>query len=126
MLSEQTLGVVGCGDIGMDVATTIRNGFGTRIQGCDIAPNNQSPAAKETLEKVWHFNDLDEMLPHCDYVCSVTPLTDTTYQMWNMSKFEKMKSSGVFINIGRGPSVNERDLALALKNKLSHLMRLYG
>ena len=45
------------------------------------------------------------------------PLTPDTKNFWTIEKFSQMKPTAVFMNIGRGPSVNEDDLCEALESK---------
>lgn len=48
----------------------------------------------------------------------VLPKVNDTADFFNLEKFKKMKSGAVFMNIGRGPTVNEDDLVTALKEKV--------
>lgn len=60
---------------------------------------------------------LEYLLRESDFVVNVCPLTELTRDLFNKEKFALMKESAVFMNIGRGPSVVEEDLADALNNK---------
>jgi len=109
MLSEKTLGIVGYGSIGEEVAKCVKNGFNTRILACKRDPTKLSPSARACIDDCYSFGELDRILEESDFIVSAVPLTPQTKEMWNMEKFKKMKKSGVFMNIGRGPSVNEHD-----------------
>lgn len=66
------------------------------------------------MDEVWGFDQLPKFLKECDYIVNCAPLTSQTKGMWNLDTFSQMKKSSVFMNIGRGPSVNEDDLHKAL------------
>lgn len=57
------------------------------------------------------------MIPTADFVVGVLPKTPDTHHFFNTAFFEKMKPSGVFMNIGRGPTCKEVDLIEALKKE---------
>ena len=61
---------------------------------------------------------LDELLCRSDIVSVHAPLTPQTEGIMNYHAFAKMKKSALFINVGRGPIVNEADLARALEEDL--------
>ena len=61
---------------------------------------------------------LDKMLPKADFVVSCLPHTKETHHLFNMARFRKMKASAIFINIGRGGLVHEKDLIVALRKKI--------
>ena len=56
----------------------------------------------------------DELLAESDIVSVHAPLDENTKGLMNQGAFQKMKSSAIFINVGRGPIVVEQDLADAL------------
>ena len=57
---------------------------------------------------------LDELFAECDVVSLHCPLTPTTKEMVNAARLRTMKPTAILINTGRGPLVNEQDLADAL------------
>ena len=59
--------------------------------------------------------DLDTLLAQADVVSVHAPLNERTEGMMNYDAFAKMKKSGIFINVGRGPIVDEAGLVRALK-----------
>ena len=58
--------------------------------------------------------EFDELLATSDIVSVHAPLTDDTLGLMNKDAFSKMKNSAIFLNLGRGPIVEEADLAKAL------------
>ena len=61
--------------------------------------------------------EFDELLAKSDIVSVHAPLTEQTEGLLNAEAFSKMKPSAIFLNLGRGPIVVEKDLADALENK---------
>ena len=68
------------------------------------------------FDKIVSLNALDKSLEDADYVVCVLPLTPDTYQIFDYSKFCKMKETAVFINISRGKLCVEEDIIKALDN----------
>jgi len=105
-LSGKTLGIVGLGNIGMKVAN-IAVAFGMDV----FAYTSKSMAClpehvrKTTLDGLFGVSDIISL--HC-------PLTDDTRGMINRESIKKMKHGAILINTGRGPLVNEADVAEAL------------
>ena len=60
--------------------------------------------------------ELDELFTQCDVVSLHCPLTDATREMVNARRLALMKPTAILINTGRGPLVNEQDLADALNS----------
>ena len=58
--------------------------------------------------------ELDELFATCDVISLHCPLTDTTRELVNARRLSLMKPTAILINTGRGPLINERDLADAL------------
>lgn len=105
-LAGKTIGIVGLGHIGMKVAQ-IAQAFGMNV----LAYTSKSPAQlpewirKTTLDGLFGASDVVSL--HC-------PLTDTTRELMNSASIEKMRDGAILINTGRGPLVNEADVADAL------------
>lgn len=62
--------------------------------------------------------DFDTLLKESDIVSVHAPLNENTKDLMNEAAFEKMKSTAIFLNLGRGPIVVEKDLADALKRNV--------
>ena len=58
--------------------------------------------------------NLDELLSQSDVLSLHCPLTESTREMINSQSIEKMKQGAILVNTGRGPLVNEADVAQAL------------
>lgn len=107
---EVTLGIIGLGSIGRELALTARR-FGVRVIGL-----NRSGTACEEVEKVYTVDDLRGFLTEPDYVVLTLPATSQTNDLINTDTLKMMKPSTILINVGRGNSVNEADLVYALRN----------
>ena len=103
--SGMTWGIVGLGNIGRRVAD-IAKAFGCHVVYYSTSGRNSQPG----YERV----DFDTLLATSDIVSVHAPLTDDTLGLMDKAAFEKMKKSAIFLNLGRGPIVNEADLAQAL------------
>lgn len=107
-LCEKTLGVVGLGNIGMQVATRARP-FGMKILAYD--PYVSSDLAKDRgIEMV----ELDEIYAQADYISLHVALTDQTRGMINDESISKMKEGVRIVNCARGELVKSDDLEKGL------------
>jgi lactate dehydrogenase-like 2-hydroxyacid dehydrogenase len=106
-----TLGIVGFGRIGREVAKRGR-GFDMQILYHDVYPASPEDEARLGARRV----SMDELLASSDFVTLHVNLTPETHHMMNASAFAKMKSSAVLVNAARGPVVDPDALYDALKN----------
>jgi glycerate dehydrogenase len=106
-LAGKTLGIIGFGQIGQAVAK-IALAFGMKV-----IFNNRSK--KETAIDARQV-ELDKLLSESDFISINCPLTDENAGFINKTILEKMKSSAFLVNTGRGPLINEQDLADALNS----------
>ncbi|MDO4322892.1 MAG: D-2-hydroxyacid dehydrogenase [Lachnospiraceae bacterium] len=110
-LSGKTWGIIGLGAIGKRVAQ-IAEMFGCRVIYYSPSGKNKNTDYKEV--------DFDTLLSKSDIVSVHTPLTKKTHHMMDYDAFCKMKESAIFINVARGPIVDEKGLAKALhKEKIA-------
>lgn len=107
-LSGMTYGIIGLGNIGRRVAD-IAKAFGCRVIYYSTSGRNLQPG----YERV----SFDELLEQSDIVSIHAPLDENTLGLMNKEAFAKMKKSAILLNVGRGPIINEADLAEALNNK---------
>ena len=105
-LSGKTWGIIGLGNIGRRVAD-IAKAFGCRV----IYYSTSGKNSQQGYERV----DFDALLEQSDIVSVHAPLDKNTRGLMNREAFQEMKSSAVFLNLGRGPIVVEQDLADALE-----------
>jgi len=115
MLKDKTLIIVGYGYNGANLASKAKAAFDMKIIG--VRKNIQNEHGKEFLNELVSIEKLDEKLPEADFIISFLPHTLETKNIFNLEKFEKMKNTCVFINLGRGSSVVEEDLVKILKQK---------
>lgn len=109
---HSTLGIIGMGRIGQDVAKRARLGFDMDILYYN---RNRNKEAEEKYEAV--YTDLNTLLSKSDFVLVMTNLTDETYHMIDEQQFSLMKKDAIFINASRGSTVNEKALIKALEEK---------
>lgn len=111
-LFDKTLGVVGCGAIGLQVAR-LGNSFGCRVLGFERHALRAGDVAIEQVE-------LDELLSRSDIVSLHLPLTAETRGMIGREQLARMKPSAILINTARGPVVDQPALIEALaQNRLA-------
>ncbi len=105
-LSGKTIGIVGLGNIGTKVARLARC-FGMEVYAFTSKMSSDLPEGiqKTTFEGLLAVSDI--LTLHC-------PLNHATHEIINASSIAKMKRGALLVNTGRGPLVNERDVAEAL------------
>src|SRR6202165_3730707 len=109
-ISGKTLGLIGLGRIGSEVAMRAE-AFDMRVLGYD--PYISEAAAKEfSVELV----PLDRLLAESDFVSLHTALSPATQNLINANSLAKMKKGAVIINAARGELIEEAALANALKS----------
>ncbi|WP_257669635.1 D-2-hydroxyacid dehydrogenase [Parapedobacter tibetensis] len=106
-LSGKTLGIIGFGDIGQQVAD-VASAFGMNILGYSRTETDQSH------RRNFQWARLDDLLAQSDVVSIHCPLTPQTKGLINTATLAKMKETAFLINTSRGPIVVEGDLAEAL------------
>lgn len=107
-IASMSIGIYGLGSIGKKVAE-VANAFGMKVYAVSSKEQSQLPPYVEKLT-------LDEMLATCDIITLHCPLTDATKEMINAESLKKVKKGAILVNTGRGPLVNEKDVADALAN----------
>ena len=112
-LRDKAVLILGLGRIGTEAAR-LANCFGAHVFAVDSV-NKDKPEFVEELKTPEH---LGEMLGRADFVALCLPYTKENHHFFDGAKMEKMKSSAVLINIGRGGVVHEHELIEALNNKV--------
>lgn len=107
-LAGKTIGIVGLGHTGSATAR-IALAFGMKVKAFTSKDASRLPAGieKASIDDIFVISDVVSL--HC-------PLTDTTKEIVNAARLKQMKPSAILINTGRGPLVNEQDLADALNS----------
>lgn len=105
-LAGKKIGIIGLGNTGKATAR-IAAAFGMQVCAYTSKPQSELPAGMRKME-------LEEIFRECDVVSLHCPLTPDTQGLVNAARLSAMKPSAILINTGRGPLVNEQDLADAL------------
>ena len=108
-ITDKTVGIIGLGRIGRQVAKRL-TGFDTRTIYYDIEDIPEDIRSAVKAEPV----GLDELLETSDFVSIHVPLTRRTRGMMSDHEFDLMKPTAFFINLCRGPVVDEAALYRAL------------
>ncbi|EAN83802.1 putative D-isomer specific 2-hydroxyacid dehydrogenase-protein [Trypanosoma cruzi] len=113
-LRGRKVGIIGYGDIGRASAKLL-SAFGMEVTGV-----KRSASTKEVDEygvRLVHGDaERERVLRESDFVVNILPGTEETKRLFNKELFSMMKPSAVYINIGRGITQNEDDLACALRD----------
>ena len=110
-LGGLTVGIVGYGSIGSEVARLLEP-FGTAIVATRRHPDRGAAEPNVTLHG---YDQLDEVLGASDIVVVAAPLTDETAGMIGADQLRAMRESGWLINIARGRLIDELALRRALE-----------
>ena len=111
-IHHATLGIVGCGRIGLEIAKRAR-GFDMKLLYHDAIRRKPEEEKEYGLEFV---PDLYDLLSRSDFVTVHVPLTAETRHMISSQEFAAMKPTAVFVNSARGPIVDPKALYEALKS----------
>lgn len=109
-LADLTLGVVGLGSIGSEIARRAL-AFGMRVLAVD--PVQTRPP--EGVAAIWRLERLPDLLAASDFVVIAAPHTPETEKLFRRSQLRQMKRTAYLINIGRGVIVDLADLTAALQ-----------
>lgn len=107
-LLGKKIGLIGLGQTGYNTAR-IAIGFGMKVWAHTSKSRLQLPPEIRKAE-------LDQIFRECDIVSLHCPLTESTRELVNAQRLALMKPTAIIINTGRGPLVNEQDLADALNS----------
>ncbi len=105
-LMGKTLGLVGAGNIGTELARRAI-AFGMRVIAYDPLLKNH-----ECVDLV----SLEELFAEADYISLHVPLTDSTREMFNAETIAQLKDGVVIVNTARGKCVSEKDIVAALES----------
>ena len=112
-LRGATLGIVGYGDIGRATAK-LAKAYGMKVVGL-----RRHPAPDEFADEMLDASteSLNKMFAESDYILCAMPLTPATKGIIGAEQFAVAKKGSVFINVGRGPVVDEGALIAALQQQ---------
>lgn len=123
-LRGATIGIVGYGSIGREVAR-LAAAFGMRVLAAKRDPRHvQDDGYRlegvgdpngELPIRIYPAAAAHTMLPECDYVVIATPLTEETHHLVNRAALKAMKSTAYLVNIGRGELIDQAALIEALQ-----------
>ena len=105
----KTLGLIGCGKIGLEVARRI-SGFGVKV----IAFDPYIEKAPGGIE----LKDFDSVLKESDVISVHCPLNNSTRHLIGQREFRKMEKRPIVVNTSRGPIIDEESLIRALEENL--------
>lgn len=111
-LKEMTVGVLGMGNIGKEVARSLKT-FHSEVHAFTRTVPSPERMSND-VDKYWHTGELHEFLGQCDYIVNIMPSTPDTRGMLGGNTLKHAKKDAVFINIGRGDVISEGDLITAL------------
>jgi phosphoglycerate dehydrogenase-like enzyme len=113
-LRGKTIGLLGIGSIGAEVARTAKF-FGMKVRG--YTRDSETSAHVDTY---YHGSNLLEFAKDLDYLVNILPNTADTHKVINADLLNGLPSHALFINVGRGPAVDESALIEALnQNKIA-------
>jgi phosphoglycerate dehydrogenase-like enzyme len=114
MLRGKTIGLLGVGSIGAEVARTAKF-FGMTVHGY-----TRSSETSSDVDKYYHSNELFAFANELDYLVSILPNTVDTRKIVCADLLDSLPSHALFINVGRGQAVDESALIETLKqNKIA-------
>ncbi len=108
-LSGTTFGIAGYGAAGRDLVD-IASGFKPGI----VATRRTGPFSETGAIRILPPSEFDALLSESDVVFNFLPATDETRRIFNRDAFEKMKRTALFVNVGRGSTVDTEALVDAL------------
>ena len=108
-LQGRTLGVVGLGPIGLEVAR-LGSAFRMRVVGVRRRPAGDEPCETRALA------DLHELLPELDVLVLAVPLSEQTHRLIDREALAVLKPGCLIVNIGRGELIDEPALVEALES----------
>lgn len=111
LLAGQTLGILGLGAIGQELALKAA-ALGMRVIG-----TKRTPELVEGVEEVYAGDETEEVLRQSDFVVLLMPLTAETENFINTKRLSAMKPTAWLLNFGRGPLIVDADLIAAVNNK---------
>jgi len=125
-LHDSTVGIVGYGSIGRQVARLL-HAFGAKVLACKrnalqpedtgfIVEGHGDPHG-DYVQRLYPFQAVRSMVKECDFVVVTVPLTSQTRGLIDQDVFKSMKSSAFLVDVSRGDVVDQSALIEALEEK---------
>lgn len=109
-INGSTLGILGLGSIGMEIAKK------AKLMGMHVIGVKGSISDVEYVDKIYSPDDMAQVFKSSDYIINLLPSIQNTFKIIDKRYFDIMKEDACFINMGRGNTVNEDDMIQALKD----------
>jgi phosphoglycerate dehydrogenase-like enzyme len=109
-IRSKTVGVIGLGSVGACIA------YKLHLIGADVIGLEEQEKRLPYISREYLVSEMQEFLERSDFVVMSLPLTPKTKGIFGEKEFAMMKKSAHFINVSRGPLVQEQALVEALKN----------
>jgi phosphoglycerate dehydrogenase-like enzyme len=125
-LRQSTVGIVGYGSIGRQVARLLQPFKATILaskknvmepEDEDYVMDGLGDPHGDFFNRLYPIEALHSMLGECDFVILALPLTDETFHLIDAAAFNAMKPIAYLINVGRGALIDQQALVAALQNK---------
>ena len=110
-LAEKTIGLLGYGHIGKAIAMRAK-AFEMKVH----VANRSAVATSSIIDRAFTLDKLHEFWASADFFVVSVPLTAETTGIVDAAAFAAMRATAVVVNVGRGPTIDERSLYDALKN----------
>jgi phosphoglycerate dehydrogenase-like enzyme len=111
-INGSTVGIIGLGGIGQEIARK------ASVLGMRVIGVKHNPHSLEGVDHVYGPAQMEAVFKQSDYVINLLPYTSDTKGLIDKTMFASMKKTACFINLGRGPTVNQTDLIDALQKKM--------
>lgn len=125
-LRDSTVGIVGYGSIGRQIARLLSE-FGTKIlatkrdamhpEDTGFVPEGQGDINGEMVHRLYPYQALRSMLKECDFVVITVPLTTETRGMFGAEEIAALKPTAYLVDISRGGILDHTSLVTALRDK---------
>lgn len=109
-IHNKTMMIVGAGKIGVHLGQ-VAQGFGMKTIGI-----NRSGSEIENMDEQYVQDDLSEVIGEADIVVNILPATKETQHLFDEAMFDQMKDDVIFVNVGRGETVDTEAMLSALDN----------
>jgi phosphoglycerate dehydrogenase-like enzyme len=107
LLEGKTVGLLGFGAIGTETAKLLQP-FNVELIACRNNPEKTTKEQRELVQDIYSSDDLYSFLGEIDILINSLPLTSETESIIDQKAFEKMKDEIIVVNVGRGPTIDEK------------------